>query len=199
MTIRRAAVLVLIAVAYTGLNAIKPLHIDDAALAMNSAQDHAHPLDPYGFRMLWWYMPDPANEILGPPVLPYSWAAGRALFGERPVLWKLGLLPWTLLLVFALHGLLRRFAAGVELPLTVMTVIGPAPLPSLNLMLDIPALALSLTAIRVFLGACDRDSFGLAVLAGLVAGLAMQTKYTGATAPAVMLLAAATQRGATRW
>ena len=196
MTTRRILLLVLLALLYTGLNALKPLHIDDAALAMNSRQDAAHPLDPYGFSMLWYYQPQPANEVLGPPVLPYSWALGRVLFGERPWLWKLGLLPWCLLLVFALHGLLRRFAAGVELPLTVMTVLGPALLPSLNLMLDVPALALSLTAVYLFLGACDRDAIGRAVLAGLVAGVAMETKYTGAVAPAVMLLAAATAR---RW
>ena len=88
--------------------------------------------------------------------------------------------------------MLRRFAPGVELPLTVMTVLSPAILPSINLMLDVPALALSLASVYLFLGACDRDSFGRAALAGFVAGLAMQTKYTGAVAPAVMLLAAAT-------
>ena len=196
MTTRRALVLALLAVVCTVLNALKPVHIDDAALAMNSHQDADHPLDPYGFRMLWWYIPQPANEILGPPVLPYSWALGRVLFQERPWLWKLGLLPWCLLLVWGVYGLLRRFAPGLELPLTVMTVMGPALLPSLNLMLDVPALALSLTAVHLFLGACDGDSFGWAVLAGLVAGVAMQTKYTGAVAPAVMLLAAATAR---RW
>ena len=76
------------------------------------------------------------------------------------------------------------------------TVLGPALLPSLNLMLDVPALALSLTAVCLFLRACDRDAIGQAVLAGLVAGVAMETKYTGAVAPAVMLLAAATTR---RW
>ena len=177
---------------YCGLNAFKPIHIDDAALACNSAQNAAHPLDPYGFSMLWYYEPQPANQILGPPVLPYYWALGRVLFGERPWLWKLFLLPWCLLLVGALHALLRRFARGMELPLTVMTVLSPALLPSLNLMLDIPALALSLTSIHLFLGACDRDSFGRAVLAGFVAGVAMETKYTGAVAPAAMLLAAAT-------
>ena len=57
-------------------------------------------------------------------------------------------------------------------------------------MLDVPALALSLTSVHLFLTACDRDSLGRAVLAGFVAGVAMETKYTGAVAPAVMLLAA---------
>jgi hypothetical protein len=55
-------------------------------------------------------------------------------------------------------------------------------------MLDVPALALSLTAVVLFLRAADRDSLALAALAGLVAGLAAETKYTGFLAPAVMLL-----------
>ena len=185
--------------ACTGLNALKPLHIDDAALAYNSRQNAEHPLDPYGFKMLWYYQPEPGNAILGPPVFPYWWAMGRALFGERPWLWKLTLFPWCLLLAWALHSLLRRFAAGVELPLTVMTLLGPALLPSINLMLDVPALALSLTAIHLFLGACDRNAFGQAILAGLLAGVAMETKYTGTVAPAVMLLAAVTSRRLRLW
>jgi hypothetical protein len=196
VTTRRALLLVLLAAVYAGLNALKPIHIDDAALAMNSAQNAAHPLDPYGFTMLWYYQPQPGNHILGPPVFPYYWALGRELFGERPWLWKLFLLPWCLLFVGALHALLRRFAPGMELPLTVMTVLSPALLPSLNLMLDVPALALSLASVCLFLRGCDRNAYGLAALAGFVAGLAMETKYTGVVAPAAILLAAIAFR---RW
>ena len=193
---RRALLLVLLAIVCTGLNALKPLHIDDAAYAYYSRQDAAHPLDPYGFDILWYYEPQPALEVLAPPVLPYTWAAARAPFGERPWAWKWAMLPWCLLLVGSVYALLRRFAPGVELPLAVMTVLSPAILPSINLMLDVPALALSLASVYLFLGACDRDSFGRAAAAGFVAGLAMQTKYTGVVAPAAMLLAAAT---AGRW
>ncbi|HBI42501.1 MAG TPA: hypothetical protein DDY78_06530, partial [Planctomycetales bacterium] len=189
---RHAILLSLLAIVFTGLSAVKPLHIDDAAYSYYSAQDVAHPLDPYGFKVLWYYEPEPADEVMAPPVLPYYVALGRVLFGERPWLWKLAMLPWCLLLVWAVYALLRRFAPGVELPMTVLTVLSPALLPSLNLMLDLPALALSLTSIQWFLTACDHNSYGKAVLAGLAAGVAMETKYTGALAPAVMLLAAAT-------
>src|SRR5437588_9165421 len=92
--VRRALLLALLAALYTGLNALKPLHIDDTAYAYYSAQAAAHPLDPYGFPILWYYEPQPANEVIAPPVLPYGWALSRALFGERPWLWKLALLPW---------------------------------------------------------------------------------------------------------
>jgi hypothetical protein len=192
----RVWLLAALAAVYAGLNAPKPPQIDDAAYAYFARQFATNPLDPYGFSLLWYDTPDWANQILAPPVLPATWGAALAVCGERPWLCKLFLAPWALLLVWALDGLFRRFAAGMEDPLLVLTVLSPALLPSLNLMLDVPALALTLGAVHLFLVACDRDSFGWAVGAGLVAGLAMQTKYTAFLAPAVMGLAAALRR---RW
>src|SRR2546423_11239412 len=55
-------------------------------------------------------------------------------------------------------------------------------------MLDVPALALALFSIVVFLKACDRESVPYALFAGLVLGLATETKYTGATAGAAIFV-----------
>jgi hypothetical protein len=60
-------------------------------------------------------------------------------------------------------------------------------LPSFNLMLDVPALALSLASISLFMSACDGGRWGRVVIAGLLAGLAVQTKQTSVTAVAVLL------------
>jgi hypothetical protein len=191
--------LLLLACLYTLLDCVKPLVIDDAAYSYYARQAAEHPLDPYGFAIMWWNRPYTANEVLAPPVLPYWWSLALRLFGESPVLWKLWLLPVSLLFVWALHELFRRFARGFELPLTWLTVLSPVFLPSLNLMLDVPAQALSLTAVVLFLRACDRDAVGLAALAGLVAGLAAETKYTGFLAPAAMLLYALLHRKLRLW
>jgi hypothetical protein len=193
---RRVWLLAVLAAVYAGLNALKPPQIDDAAYAYYARQFATNPLDPYGFWLLWYDSPDWANHTLAPPVLPATWGAAVALAGDHPWLWKLLLAPWALLLVWALDGLFRRFAPGLEAPLLVLAVLSPALLPSLNFMLDVPALALTLAAVHLFLAACDTDSFGRAAAAGLVAGLAMQTKYTAFLAPAVMVLAAALRR---RW
>jgi len=67
-------------------------------------------------------------------------------------------------------------------------VLSPVFLPSFNLMLDVPSAALILFALAIFLRASDRESLGLAVIAGLIAGIAAQTKYNGLVAPVVMLL-----------
>jgi hypothetical protein len=177
-----------LALALTLLGALKPLHIDDAAYYCYASQIARDPLSPYDFEILWGQRPRPANEVLAPPVLPYWWAAGIRLFGDHPGLWKLWLLPLNLLLVLSLHSLARRFARGLELPLVCLIVLSPALLPGLNLMLDVPALALSLAALALFLRAADRGSPWAALAAGLTAGLAMQTKYTALLTPVVVLL-----------
>jgi hypothetical protein len=180
--------LLLLALAFTLLNAVKPLTIDDTAYHALAAHIAERPLDPYGFSTYWWAWPEVANEVLAPPLLPYYWAPAIWLFGERPFLWKMWLLPIAALLAYALYALCRRFARGLELPLVALTLFSPTFLPSFNLMLDVPATALALAALALFCRACDQDSFVLAALAGLVAGLGMEMKYTVLLAPAAMLL-----------
>jgi hypothetical protein len=196
---RRRLLLVLLAGLYTGLNALKPLQIDDGAYQYFARQFATRPLDPYGFAVLWYDHPDPANTVLAPPVLPAYWGAVRALVGERPWAWKLALFPWALLFVAAVYSLLRRFARGVETFGTWLLVLSPAFLPSLNLMLDVPALALGLAALNVFCRAAGRRSYALAAWAGLLAGLAMQTKYTAFLVPGAMLLYALFRRRLRFW
>src|SRR5262245_20791853 len=106
--------LLLLSVVCTALAAVKPIHIDEAANYYYARQIAAHPFDPYSFQMFWYQEPQPANEVLTPPVLVYWWSLGIHLFGDQPVLWKLWLLPFVLIFIFSLHALLRRFAQGTE-------------------------------------------------------------------------------------
>ena len=180
--------LLVLALLFTVLNAFKPLCIDDALYYYHAQQISEHPLNPYGFAVFWNDRPEPAVQNLAPVLMQYWWAIAIKLFGDHPFVWKLWLFPYALLLVFSVHRILRRFAAGSENILTWMIVISPVFLPSFNLMLDVPVLALSLSAILVFLWAAERDSYLLAALAGLVAGISSQTKYNGLVSLAVILL-----------
>ena len=176
------------AVLMTVLNGVKPLHIDDPFSYRIAEQIVRHPADPYGFDILWIQWPQPVHEELTPPVVPYWWALALAAFGKTALAWKLWLLPFALLLSASLWTLLRRFARGTEIPLLLLTVFSPAFLPAFNFMQDVPAQALGLTALCLYLAACDRDSLALAGAAGLVAGLAAQTKYTAVGVLVVMAL-----------
>ena len=177
-----------VAIVITLLNAVKPMYIDDTAYYYYADHVSRDPLRPYGFEIFWGQAPVPAMDVLAPPVMPYWWALGIALFGQNPLAWKLWLFPVCLVLTTSLWAIFRRFARGLETPLVWMTALSPALLPGLNLMLDVPAMALGSASLALFFRAVDRRSTASAALAGVVAGLAAQTKYTGLTAPAVMLL-----------
>src|SRR5262245_20267232 len=158
----------------TAANALKPPVIDDTAYLALARQIAHDPFDPYGFEQFWYQRPQPANEVLAPPVLSYWLGLGMRLFDDNPVLLKLWQYPFALIFCLALHSLLRRFAKGVEAPVLVMATLSPAILSAFNFMLDVPAYALSLAAVAVFLRALDRRSVMLTVAAGLIAGLAAE-------------------------
>jgi hypothetical protein len=181
-------VLIACAFVYTLLNALKPLHVDDPFTYYVARQIVAAPLDPFGFDIYWYQWPQPTHEDLLAPVVAYWGALGLALVGPSVFAWKLWLFPFALLFTVALHRLARRFAPGLELWLVAATLFGPAFLPSMNYMQDVPAMALGLAALSLFLDAADRRSLWLALAAGLVAGLAMQTKWTQGMIPAAILL-----------
>jgi hypothetical protein len=59
-------------------------------------------------------------------------------------------------------------------------------LPLFNAMLDIPALSLGAAAVTMFVAGTDRGSLWRCATAGVLAALAMQTKYSMLTVPTVM-------------
>lgn len=183
-----------LAVILTVLNAAVPLTGDDGAYHVVAQHFRAAPFDPYRGSFVFWGVEWPPLVFLAPPVLPYWWALAIAIFGDHAIAAKLALLPFAAILVAALHALFRRFADAAAMPFTWIAVLSPWILPSFNAMLDVPALALALSAVAVYLRAADRSAWALAIAAGALAGLAMQTKYTAATAPAVMLLHGAMSR-----
>ena len=177
-----------VAVAITLLNAAKPAVVDDTAYLLFARHIADRPFDPYGFELFWYRHPQLAMEILAPPVVPYWLASGVAMFGERLFCLKLWLLPFLLCFCFAVHSLLRRFARGTETVGLILIALSPAVLPMVNFMLDVPSVALGLASVAVFARGCDQRSWGLIIASGLLAGAAVQTKYTMMSVPAVLLL-----------
>jgi hypothetical protein len=176
----------LLAAVVSLLNAGKPVVVDDTAYLLFARHLAVHPLDPYGFDLFWYDRPEPAMGVLLPPVLPYWLAAGVALFGERLVLLKLWVFPFAWVLCVSVRSLFRRFAPGSSGVGTAVFVLSPAVLPLFNFMLDVPALALGTAAVAVFAAGCDRERLSLAAAAGVLVGLAMQTKYSMLVTPAVL-------------
>lgn len=167
-------------------NAAKPVTVDDTAYLLYARHIAEHPADPYGFTIFWWAKPEPAMHVLCPPVLPYWLALGVSILGESVALLKLWLLPFVWLLAWALRSLLVRFARGVEDFALPLLMLSPAVLPTVNLMLDVPAVALAVAAVELFARASRHGSWSVALAAGVAAGMAMQTKYTAFVAPVVI-------------
>ena len=175
------------AIVLTVLNVPKPYTEDDPSYYRHVQQVAHHPLDPYGGEMYFRERFGPAVHNVAPPVPVYWLALGARASGDDPRLLKLWLLPFCVLLVATVFVLLRRFARGFERPGVWLLALSPPILPSLNLMFDVPALALSLAAIACFWWAATRGSLARALAAGLVAGLAIETKYTGFSILAVVV------------
>ncbi len=195
-----AASVVILALVLTVLNAIKPLRIDDNHYLAQARQIAKHPSDPYGYLAVGTVTyPQQVFKMPHPPVLTYYLALPVRVFGPQLFLIKLALLPFALVFVFAMHTLLSRYTPGLVGPLLWMTALGPVILPTLNLMLDVPEMALGLSSVALFTHAHSRQSAGLAALAGVVAGLAAETKWTGFVLPGVFLAHAVTHRGWARW
>jgi hypothetical protein len=174
------------ALVLTAGNACKPLVIDDPVYAAFARQIAEHPGDPYGFEFNWYDVVEPAMHFgTVPSVLPYWLAGAMTLFGDHPVAWKLSLLPFALALTGSLAFLLARFAPPFATPVLWTLALGPGVLPGLNLMIDVPAVAVGLLGFALFVRACELRRARLAWVAGLVLGLALQTKYSAAVYPAL--------------
>lgn len=179
---------VVLAAVVTLVNAGKPAVVDDTAYLLFARQIATNPFDPYGFDIFWYTAPEPAMDVLAPPLLPYWLAVGIRLFGEHLVLLKFWLFPFPLVLAFATRSLLARFAPGAGPGVLPAVVLGPGVLPFLNVMLDVPALALEAAAVALFARAVERRvSWAGVISAGLCAGLAAQTKYSVFALPAVIV------------
>lgn len=178
---------VALAILLTALNATKPPHNDDFSYLTYAHEFAAHPTRPYNF-LVGFLAALPANKLLMPPVLPAWLAFGISIFGDRLILLKLWLFPFAWLFTWAVANLFRRFTPSVASPLTWMTVLSPGILPSFNFMLEIPVLGLGLAAVALTIRACDSGRFAWILVAAILAGLSLETKYTAFAAVGAMIL-----------
>ncbi len=184
----RACCLIALAVVLTAAAALKPILWDDEVYFQFARHIAQHPFDPYGARIWVYGRSLDGLFVLAPPVLLYWWAGAMAAFGRELSLTAMALFPFAAAYAFAFDSLARRFAPAISLPLTAMAATSAWALVTIGYMLDLPAVALGLTALALFIAASARQSRGLVVLAGLVAGFAMQTKYNAAAALGAMLI-----------
>lgn len=173
-----AAIALLLAVVMNAANLLEPVAVDDVCHHYYAAQVAAAPTAPYEFEPVWHQKPVPGWTIMVAPVHSYYWAPGIWLFGDSVVGWHLWFLPVQWLFCYSLLSLLHRWLRRGAVAITTAIALGPAVLPGLNLMLEIPMLALGLTSLVWLQRAFDRRAIAPAIVAGVFWGLAFQTKYS---------------------
>ena len=174
-----------LAVAVTLLNAVKPAVVDDTAYLLFARHLAADPTHPYAFALFWNSAPQPAMEILLPPVVPMWLALGISVFGENLLALKLWLLPFLWLFTRSVWYVLGVFAPREQVRGSVLLAFSPAVLPLVSFMIDVPAVACGLASTACLVHARRSGRSGWLVLATVLGAAAAQSKYTMLVLPAV--------------
>ena len=179
----------------------KPFHVDDPLFLRAAAQIQQHPADFYGFTMNWLGTPLPmVKDFDNPPLTCYYLALAAAVAGwSEPALHAAFLLP-ALAVAGGMFMLARRFSrrpflaalAGVLTPVFLISAT--------TLMCDVMLLAFWVWAVVAFDKGLAQNSWRWLLTAGLLAGLATLTKFTGlALVPLLAFYGFARQRKFGRW
>lgn len=126
----------------TALNLTKAVHIDDAAYLEIARHVLTDPLHPFSGTLNWAEHAEPIYHTNQPALLFFLYAAVMGLFGISELALHAVMALWCLAAIVFFYFLARRLCKGHELSLTAMFCLGPAFLPSQNLMTDVPTVAL---------------------------------------------------------
>lgn len=176
-TWRLPLLLAAVGLAYFLVHFDKPVHIDDTQYVYAARHLLVEPWCPLCHQINWQKAPVPAyRDLINPPAYIYLQAGWIAVFGDS--IRGLHVLSIVMAMLAAVCGFLvaRRFTRHAALA-TALVLFSPNVLPIANVMVDVPSLAVSLAAVAVFVSAVDRGRRGRATLGGLLAGLALLTKY----------------------
>lgn len=156
----------------------KAFHIDDPLFIWCAKQIQSHPLDPFGFDVIWGQTSKPMfKETKNPPLACYYLALAGTLFGwSEPALHLAFLLP-AVAVVVGTYQLARRFCSQPVLA-GLLTLAAPVFLiSSSSVMCDTTMLAFWVWALVFWEEGLDRRRMALLCLAGLLIGLGFLTKY----------------------
>jgi hypothetical protein len=169
---------------------IKPVHIDDTVVLHVAENILRDPLRPFAGEFFWLEAPQPLAQVTtNPPLVSYWLAPWIALTGYREWVLHLSFAPFIALLMWGMHRLATRWL-GREWAWWAVgwLMLSPAVLPGMNLMRDVPALALFVGGLACWVEGLERrrqsqgtgqpQGLPLLVIGALLGGLAGLAKYT---------------------
>jgi len=179
----------------------KAFNVDDPLFLWSAQQIVRHPLDPFGFRLIWDTTLSPMSEItLNPPLACYYAAAIGAIAGWSERAQHLGFLLPALAMVVGAYRLARRFTRS-PLIAAAATLLTPGTLVSAtSVMCDTMMLALWIWAIIVWLEGLESGKQRLLLASSFLMAAAALTKYFAiCLVPLLFAYSAAKQRRLGRW
>lgn len=155
-------------------NFTKAVHIDDSAYLENAKGILANPLHPMSVLLNWenTLIPIYQYNLAHPPLWPYTLALAISVLGESDLLLHLFFSLFTLGAIFFFYRIADKLSPKFSLYLTAIFALGPAFIPSQNLMTDIPTVALWLAFFYLLL--FTKRYF----LASILIAIAFLIKYT---------------------
>jgi hypothetical protein len=182
---------------------IKPVHIDDTVVLHVAENILRDPLRPFAGEFFWLEAPQPLAKVTtNPPLVSYWLAPWIALTGYREWVLHLSFAPFIALLMWGMHRLAARWLGAAWAWWAVgWLMLSPAVLPGMNLMRDVPALALLVGGLACWVEGVERRGARWLAAGALLVGLAGLAKYTALIGVLLVALYTLQQRayGALGW
>jgi 4-amino-4-deoxy-L-arabinose transferase-like glycosyltransferase len=164
----------------TAVNLTKAFHIDDTAYLLIAQWIGAHPLHPMSGTVFWGEVIEPISRINQPHLVFYLMAVWMRLFGTSEVAMHVLTSLFTLGGIVVFHDLSKRLLQRDSALPVALLFLGPAFLPSQNVMVDVPLLFFYLLFFWGLVRASAGESGARGILiAALAAAAAVLTKYSG--------------------
>jgi 4-amino-4-deoxy-L-arabinose transferase-like glycosyltransferase len=159
----------------------KPFNVDDPLFVWAAKQIAQHPLDPYGFRVIWYDTEMPMSQITkNPPLASYYAALFGPWAGWREIALHLAFLLPALTVILATYELARGLTKRPLLA-AVLTLAAPGFLVSAtSVMCDVPMLALWMLCLLAWRRGLDSENRWYLLIGGALVALCALTKYFGA-------------------
>ena len=155
-------------------------HIDDPLFLATAKQIVQHPLDPYGFSVVWYTTGMPMSEVTkNPPLAAYFLALVGSWAGWSEQVLHLAFLVPALVVILGVYHLARELTESPVIA-ACATLVAPGFLVSANsVMCDVPMLAVWIVAIILWRKGLTNSRLLWLVASGVLIGVCALTKYFG--------------------
>jgi len=179
----------------------RAFHIDDPLFVWAGQQIQKHPLDPYGFRVLWDNYSEPMSEVTkNPPLACYYAALIGSIAGWSEVALHLGFLLPAIALALGTYRLATRFTRSPLLAAAAAFLSPGVVVSASSVMCDTMMLAFWMWTAVFWIEGLENERPAYLAFSSVLLALAALTKYFGiCLVPLLMVYSLARKRRIGWW